>query len=142
MWGLDVFYLFFLRAKPITLCHGQLGKYPSISFLFSLTSPSPFINHPTSPSLSLSFMRAVGWYARSSFLTLFNGYLPNQVFIAGNFSTPHCVSLEERAVLSSMPLSARVPWLAKGEGEEEWDGICANDTFLEDLIYLFSSQQY
>lgn len=102
----------------------------NISFL-SLCFPKKFIlllSYPFIPSsiillllLLPSFPAVfffVGWQAvaLSLFLTHFNGYLPNHIFIAGNFRTPHCVSWR------SAPFLARHRWLL---GCVEPASVCA-----------------
>lgn len=102
----------------------------NISFL-SLCFPKKFIlllSYPVIPSsiillllLLPSFPAVfffVGWQAvaLSLFLTHFNGYLPNHIFIAGNFRTPHCVSWR------SAPFLARHRWLL---GCVEPASVCA-----------------
>lgn len=103
--GAKMFFCFFTKewqgsqwsAKKISLPH------PSCS---SISLPSNSAAALLLLLFASSFFRS--WQPLGSFLTHFNGYLPNHVFIAGNFSHTTLREPKECSILSSAPPSARV----------------------------------
>ena len=119
----SVVFCFMQRGGRVS--SGQRGEYPSTSpprsfssshfslrdsLLFHHTLPPSSSSFSSSSSSSLLSHSFVGWQALASFLTHFNGYLPNHVFYCRKFQHTTLREPKECSILSSAPLSARVCW--------------------------------